>query len=244
MAIPQLDIPNEQDINEWIEAWSETDPKKNKLNFYGYNAEKTITQESALNEYYKKHYNKMNKAILLNKIVLLNQYYATSINDTYTFCKNIFNNKKFIFNNKKFILLKIIKKRNLDVVTDIAQCSPRKNKQNGEISFASKFCHHHYKYLCPKKQNPFYIYDQYVVKMLLYCYDKDTDFKKAIDKKFQPKFHKYDLKGDEHHPRDYGNFVKIYKTFIEHYKNEMPQKYQKDKRNWDKYLWLAGKYGI
>lgn len=236
-----------KNIKFWIDNWDKI--KGNKIT--GYDVQKYMDQENALQEYYKNHWSDFSFPALLNKATLLNSYYSTGIIDVYTLCKSM--------EALKFNILNEIKNRNINIIPAIAKCAPsKKNTQtkNGNISFASKFCFHHYEQYRQankiQKANPFYIYDAEVRDMFEYCYKNDKNFRKTCgslaSQNKKPKYTKKEM--HEYIYGKYDNFVKVYEKFIATYSQCMtkynpkdnPKYNPKDTRNWDKYLWLAGKY--
>jgi len=219
--------PNKKSIEFWLSKYD----KKEYDDGY-FIRDKFVEQENAVKKAFACNDFKTNdiENIIL-KATLINSLYSTSILDLYSICKGMCDD--LIYN--KINDTDIGNANDFSVVYSIANIHNKNaEKQRLNISFASKYCHH-------SNPNKFPIYDIYVVDMLLYFYNKNTKFRTHIDSKgITISFDKTDKKIN---PKHYKQFVDLYFAFKEYYdKDDNGNALNHNLREWDKYLWIAGKH--
>lgn len=148
-------------------------PTNELAKYYSKWEEKYDIQEKALNEIFNKtHPNNKKLKDIIVKVTLLNDFYSTSIFDTFSIAKGI---------SKIRDLDKRLKKGDLSLINDICECVDRKN-----YSFATKYCSFHN----PEK---FAIYDRYVLNVLCYFQQKDKFSNEKITKKKLENYKNYEI---------------------------------------------------
>lgn len=102
-----------------------------------------------ITKYFDNNKHNSDKQIVLIKVVLINSLYKTQLSEPISVAEHIFRIKDL--DNRL--------KGDLSIVENIAKCKNRRGKIINILSFASKFCHFHYKEIFP-------IYDKYVCMAL------------------------------------------------------------------------------
>jgi len=163
-----LPIPSKESVEKELKLWEEGYFKinKSKTEIEWIKSSKYKYQNSTIKNVFQ-HYYSHNLDNALVKVSILNDFYSTSIFDTYPLAKNISEIKDFE---------KRLEKGCAKLVEEITEAVSRRN-----YSFATKYCHHH-----NPKEYP--IYDSHVAEALKHYISTSSgefSFKKNEIKKYE-----------------------------------------------------------
>lgn len=187
--IPIIPKPTTQEVNYYLKRW---DSLKNYTQ-----------QESSLRTLFSVTYPKnTNLDHVLIKVAALNDFYSTHVTFRSQFAEHI-------------IRLNIddrLHHGEISLVNELAKITWENGKNQTLISFASKYCNHHF-------PNKYVIYDYFVERVLTHFRDQD---------------HFYEFRNGS--LKDYRTLHKTIQIFIEIY-----QLTEFGLKDIDRYLWLLGK---